>query len=532
MTDSDFVPHAKLNFHHKELDKQEVEPHRTDLLHHHWYARTTFMVSEADLEADFTWLDLTADDYYKVYVNGTFLAQGPAQSDSSHYYFNRLPIRERLQVGLNVIAVHVYYQGLRNRAYNSADYRQGLIAELWAGEKLIVRSDRTWKVKRAEENTAGIVFGYETQFTERLDARKAEVGWTTAGYDDSAWLEADVASIHDYDLVPQPTPVLSVYTNKPASVDKLGPGHYLIDFGTELTGQFTMIAQGAAGDEIEIRSGEELQPGDQAVRYDMRCNCHYSDRWILSGREDRFETYDYKAFRYVEVLGPEGVMEPESFAAVVRHYPLDDNSCIFQCSDELVAKVFDICKTGVKLGAQENFVDCPSREKGQYLGDNTVIGHSHMLISGDGLLVRKAIEEFARSSAICPGLMAVVPGHYMQEIADFSLQWPMQLLEYYRQSGDLDFLREMHPYAEGLLNHFETFEREDGLLERVEDKWNLVDWPANLRDEYDFELTLPIGPGCHNVLNAYYMGCRQTVAEIRRILGLPDRDTRLAERIR
>jgi len=47
---------------------------------------------------------------------------------------------------------------------------------------------------------------------------------------------------------------------------------------------------------------------------------------------------------------------------------------------------------------------------------------------------------------------------------------------------------------------------EDGLLTHVDEKWNLVDWPSNLRDGYvlgggEHDAMRP----CHNVLNAYYI---------------------------
>lgn len=519
LTEQSFMHLEKSYLYHKELETFKLEPHRSDLQHHHWYVRTVFMVDEKAMEEQEIWLNLTADDYYKLYINGEFAAQGPAQSDAMHYYFNQIDVSSFLKAGRNVIAVHVYYQGLLNRAYNSADYRQGLVAELWAGENLLVKTDRTWKAKRVHDNRPGVTFGYDTQFTEHIDARQSERGWTEVDFDDSDWQHADAAEPIDYTFIQQPTPLLAVYKKQPSHVVRLGPGHYLIDFGGELTGQFAMVAQGNAGDEVHIFSGEELMPGDQTVRYEMRCNCLYHDQWILSGDEDVFETFDYKAFRYVEVKGPEGALRPESFHAVVRHYPLDEQSCLFHSSDERMNQIFGICKSGVQFGSQENYVDCPSREKGQYLGDNTIIGHSHMLLSGDLRLYRKAIEQFGRSSFVCEGLMAVVPGHFMQEIADFSLQWPMQLLQYYRYSGDKAFLQEMYPYAEGLLQHFVKFEREDGLLQEVADKWNLVDWPQGLRDNYDFELSRPVGPGCHNVINALYIGCVRSVNEIRDLLG-------------
>ena len=79
----------------------------------------------------------------------------------------------------------------------------------------------------------------------------------------------------------------------------------------------------------------------------------------------------------------------------------------------------------------------------------------------------------------------------------------------------------MLPVAEDMLTHFKRYAREDGLLSSVTDKWNLVDWPKNLRDGYDFPLTNPIGEGTHNVINAFYVGSVLNVEKIKDILGIP-----------
>ena len=108
----------------------------------------------------------------------------------------------------------------------------------------------------------------------------------------------------------------------------------------------------------------------------------------------------------------------------------------------------------------------------------------------------------------------------MQEIADFSLLWSQLLLLDYQFTGDKEFLRRYYPVAKGIIEHFKQYEREDGLLRQVADKWNLVDWPENLRDDYDFTLSRPIvADGCHNVVNALYVGAMKILTDIEDILG-------------
>src|SRR5690554_6517198 len=102
---------------HKEQEPVKHE-HPDNLKNRHTLFRKAFTLEEFPNRA---MLKLTADDYYKLYVNGSFVAQGPAQGYPFHYYYNRLDIRPYLQFGENVLAVHVYYNGLVNRAYNSGD---------------------------------------------------------------------------------------------------------------------------------------------------------------------------------------------------------------------------------------------------------------------------------------------------------------------------------------------------------------------------------------------------------------------------
>lgn len=66
-------------------------------------------------------LRITADDYYKAYINGSFVGQGPAPAYPEAYYYNRIDITPFVRPGKNIVAVHAYYQGLVNRVWNSGD---------------------------------------------------------------------------------------------------------------------------------------------------------------------------------------------------------------------------------------------------------------------------------------------------------------------------------------------------------------------------------------------------------------------------
>lgn len=526
-------------------------------------------------------LRISADDYYKLYINGQYVAEGPAPAYIEYYYYNEIDITEYLAEGKNVFALHLYYQGLVNRVWNSGDNRFGVGAEVLCLEMRqaelqsadsgadiadsgadiadsgAIIADRSWTEEGVNEEAcakpeelcwryqiseaySGEIIGYETQFLENFDSRKWDKDWAMPDYEEKGFAPMVKADWADYTFYPQPTKMLSVYRKEPAECFKaLVAGEeksiseadsvsetsgtqqkIVFDMGEEVTGTLGICAEGKEGQKVIIRCGEELLAGECAVRYDMRCNCRYEEEWTLTEGESVLEQYDYKAFRYIELIADEAVQIKEVWVEV-RHYPMEE-TCTFTCEKKELEDIFQICKNAVRYGTQESYLDCPTREKGQYLGDSIVTAHAQVWLTGSTEMLRKCIAQFAETSKICKGLMAVAPGALMQEIADFSLLWSQLLLLDYQFTGDKVFLERYYPVAKGIIGHFREYEREDGLLYQVADKWNLVDWPENLRDDYDFTLSRPIvAEGCHNVINALYVGALKTLSQIEEILELP-----------
>ncbi len=460
-------------------------------------------------------LHITADDYYKLYINGKFVTQGPSPCYSCGYFYNEIDVSKYLKKGENTFAVHTYYQGLINRVWVSGDLRQMMYFKLILDGKETLVSDTDWKCAIHTGYTECGKFGYDTQFAECYDSASAECKFYLPEFDDSSWENAEIYKNADYTLIPQPTKQLDIYHIYPVKTDNI-EGGFRLDFGREAVGYIYAEAKGKKGDTVILRYGEELND-DGSVRYNMRCNCNYEEKWMLSGETDILMQYDYKAFRYAEILIPSGT-EVKNIKMTVRHYPYEEKAEYITENEDL-KKIIRLCADTVKYGTQEQYLDCPTREKGQYLGDVSIAARAHTVLTGDTTMMKKAVSEFCRSTFICKGMMAVSSSSLMQEIADYSLQFPSQLIWLYSIDKDIEFLRYAEPYATGIYEYFKEYMRDDGLIEGVTEKWNLVDWPQNLRDNYDFPLTKPIGPGVHNVLNAFWFGFLSDLDEIYKILG-------------
>lgn len=507
----DFSEVKPVNVFHKEMEGVKLE-HPEGLLNRHILFRRKVKLGKFKKAT----LQITADDYYKLYVNGKFVTQGPSPCYPCGYFYNEIDVSDYLTEGENTFAVHTYYQGLVNRVWVSADLRQMLYFRLTCDGKVTLVSDESWKCADHTGYTACGKIGYDTQFAECYDSASPETLFYLPEFDDSEWENASVYKNADHILIKQPTKQLDIYSVRPVKEEMTDDGVLRLDFGREMVGYIYAEAKGEKGDEVVLRYGEELSE-DGSVRFEMRCNCKYQEKWLLSGGEDTLMQYDYKAFRYAEILIPKGV-KLQNVSMTVRHYPYEEKG-VYKTGNAELQRVIRLCADTVKYGTQEQYLDCPTREKGQYLGDVSIAARAHAVLTGDTTLMKKAIAEFCRSTFICKGMMAVSSGSLMQEIADYSLQFAAQLTWIYSIDKDIEFLKFAEPYATGIFEYFREYMRDDGLIEGVTGKWNLVDWPANLRDGYDFPLTKPIGAGIHNVINAFWCGFLSALDEMYEILG-------------
>ena len=54
---------------------------------------------------------LSADNHYRLFVNGKYILRGPARGDLSHWFYETVDLAEYLQVGKNTVAAEVVNWG-------------------------------------------------------------------------------------------------------------------------------------------------------------------------------------------------------------------------------------------------------------------------------------------------------------------------------------------------------------------------------------------------------------------------------------
>ena len=215
-----------LNVFHKQLDTDFSYSHPEDMKNKHTLFLRRFTLENFRRAK----IRITADDLFKLYVNGNFVLSGPVPGYYFSQYYNTVDITKYLRKGVNTVAVQTYYYGVINRVTVSGDLRTGLWLELDADNRTVLSSDCEFLCSDHSGYLKADVTGYNTQFKENYDFNSPENGFMKETYSIENWVHAAESKYADYTLVPAPVENLTYYEEKPVSVRRLGDS-VLFDFG-------------------------------------------------------------------------------------------------------------------------------------------------------------------------------------------------------------------------------------------------------------------------------------------------------------
>lgn len=129
-------------------------------------------------------INITADNRYRLFVNGTPACWGSARGDLRSWYYETVDIAPLLHAGRNTLAVQVWNGGeLKPQAQVS--FMSGLLVQGNTEAESAVNTPGEWKVFR-NEAIAPTPVSY-VGFFEQIDGSRYPWGWEQPGYDDSSW---------------------------------------------------------------------------------------------------------------------------------------------------------------------------------------------------------------------------------------------------------------------------------------------------------------------------------------------------------
>ncbi|MHB9038031.1 MAG: family 78 glycoside hydrolase catalytic domain [Armatimonadota bacterium] len=382
------------------------------------YARKEFSVESVTSAS----IHVTCSSEYKLYVNGRYVGRGPGPCHPALQYYDSYDLKRYIRRGGNVIGVLCYNHGVAPG---------GLFVQVEmtnrSGEQHTVVTDETWKVTPASDwDFDSVRMSPMAGFQEVYDSRRKPVGWNVVGFDDTNWDEPEVlgkVGIEPWpELVPRQIPHLREWEVF-AEVSRRPEKRVVIDFGRDVVGFLTIrISDGGCG-VIDIGYCESL---------DGPHDISQTDRLILHGGRQEWQTFGRRTFRYVQLSFVE-LEQPvllESVSVQCIGYPVEQVSS-FECSDELLN---DIWRTGVyklSVSMQDDYEDCPLTAHPQNMCDLRIAALMNYYCFDDRALVAKALSEhvWCRREDSPP---------------DFNLAWVVILHDYYLYTGDSDLVKRLY----------------------------------------------------------------------------------------
>jgi len=477
-------------------------------------------------------LFLSCQSRCAVYLNGNFVQKIGLYSNPPYQYFDRLQVTQSLKKGENVMAILGYNEGVDT--FFGPKKPDGLLIqlEIKAGfRKKIIISDKSWKMAEAPawDFNSERIWSPSAGFQEIFDQSKLPINWQTANFKDDLWEKAEVIG-PSYQkpwerLVLRPIPYL---VEKTIPMTFLQTGDFFANSKADFKNPAEFVNSGQKianrnfkGNfknfnfqnnqflslklEKQIVGGVKIcfQKGGQGIvniGYAENLNkagfpdtgrmIFQGDRIINPGDDFCWQPFSPRSFKYL-LLTFQGFSNPitlSSVEAIKTEYPtkLEKNP---DFGDPLLNKIYDIGIDTLKVDMQETFMDCPVRERGQYIGDARVQALVAAEIFNETKLTKKALTEFAWGQNEKGYLSANYPTGNRINIPTYALQWVNMLWEYYQNSQDKETLKQLYPNLLKLINYFQKQEDNTGFLVSQKDWWIFIDH-GNPIETKDYSLVL------------------------------------------
>jgi alpha-L-rhamnosidase len=476
---------------------------------------------------------VSADNRYRLFVNGEYVCFGPSVGDISHYRYETVDIAKYLKTGKNTIAAEVVNFGEFRRGAQQTFLTAFILQSAKENNFDIDTGDGQWKVvkNRAYEYipfTSDSVRGYYAAGPgDRVDASKYPWGWQNPDFDDSGWQTPRKAMVEfavgrgflygsTWYLVPRTIPFMEeteqrfkkvarfsgsetddnfILGNHPVAIPPNTKASILLDQGVHTVAYPELLLSGGKGSKIKATYSEALVFNEvleeNYVDGNQNLNDIKGDRNIIEGKSI-FGVYDVfcpdgeknrlfkplwmRTFRYIQldIETAEDSLVIHDYKSVYSAYPFKEIAK-FSTDDPLLSEIWKVAWRTTRNSSGELIQDSPYYEQLQYIGDTRLISLITIYVSGDDRLMRKAIKTFDDSRLPNGLTQSRYPSYINQVIPTYSLLWIGMLNDYYQYRNDPEFIRQFLPGMRNVLEWFEQKMDSTNLITNLE-WWNFIDW--------------------------------------------------------
>ncbi len=475
-------------------------------------------------------LKIAAHTAFQLWINGRFLAAGPARAGHGFYRVDEYTIGHLLTEEQNTVTV--LCAGYNVNSYCYLDLPSFLCCEITAGEVCLAAtgaqggftasrySERVQKVER---------YSFQRPFAEVYtlspDGIRTPVTLSETG--ENRFISREVY-YPEYEAVPaeaimergtvaHKTPE-NLVTNR--FIDGIGPmlGGFTVDEITENSYFDTQSLSLTPTDSVVTEALGVTVPKDSYVTYRLpknltgfltltasvkedttllltfdevfngnrvdflRLDCANVVVWHLKGG-CRYElmTFEPYTLRYLNVIALGGSADITLPSLIRYDFPSKEITKAHPMPDETLQCIYDAAVETFRQNTLDIYMDCPSRERAGWLCDSFFTSRVEYALTGRSTVEHAFLDNFLmpdRFEFLPDGMLPMCyPADHNDKtfIPNWAMWFVLELAEYFDRTGDREFIEQAKGKVFGLLWYLKRFENGDGLLEKLE-SWVFIEW--------------------------------------------------------
>jgi len=316
---------------------------------------------------------------HNFYINGEKIGKDYFASGWTDYnkrvYYNVYDVGEQLKAGENVfgaILSNGWYAGYLgyallvgspqvNQFYGKFPLLKAQVdIQYEDGSNEVFYTDQTWKT--------GVGAVQESDFLEgeTHDASKEPLGWNLPGFNDQNWSAVqEFPNQENQKLGLYPSNPVQVIEELPVkSINKIGSGKYIVDFGQNFAGVIRLKLKGAKGDSLVFRYGEMLHTDGSLMTENLR-KARGIDTYVFSGDSEGevwSPSFTFHGFQYVEISGLKAEPEPDFLTGLAMSSNLKEVGD-FNSDNDMLNQLYSNIVWTQRANYLDIPTDCPQRDE-------------------------------------------------------------------------------------------------------------------------------------------------------------------------
>lgn len=471
-------------------------------------------------------LRLATSGVFNFYVNGEFVAYGPARAGKGYFRIDEYEITNHLKKGKNIIIIEVcgYYTTSfsiqRYPSFLSAEVISDGNAILWTGEHFTARVNPHYiqKTQRysyqrpmveayrvipndtylndfcsgdalLETATGGMFWERNIPYPEFEYIKATEIASGIVKFIVPKELHRDRSmTVIDEDITGYKLEELDVIVTDEAQCmdflarETLLNGH--LNSNTYSIFKLPYNATGMINLDVECHSGTTLYILFDEILSEGKVDCIRLEganviKFELPQGNHHLRLFEAYTMQYIKLVAVGGECIVSSIGLTEYKYPkINYDTTTFEPQ---IKKIADAAIETFRQNSVDLYMDCPSRERAGWLCDSFFTARTEFCLTNKSLIEKNFLENFLceeEYEGLPKGMLPMCyPSDHLNGM--FIPQWAMWLIieldEFFKRTNDEELVNRYKNKVFGLLEFLKTFENSDGLLEHVQG-WNFVEW--------------------------------------------------------